>query len=255
MSGSAKFGLLGILLMIVFIAVVWDRENEVDLSRRSTEVIVLPEPAVLTPIGVGTSLAARGGETASSSEGPARARGAARIAPRERRPEPEELERLIEALRPVPPPVAAPSSQEGSEVKEARSTPEYVVREGETLWTIAQGVYGDGGLWGRLHRANRDRIADPDRLTPGQRLICPGARRSKRSTGPALARPVLAPRRYHVVRKGETLFGISRTTLGSGALWEKLLEVNRGRIQDPTRLPPGTRLVIPQGVSSASEER
>ena len=49
----------------------------------------------------------------------------------------------------------------------------YEVREGDTLWSIAEEVLGDPSLWPALYRANRDRIKDPRQVYPGQRLSVP----------------------------------------------------------------------------------
>ena len=49
----------------------------------------------------------------------------------------------------------------------------HVVRRGESLWSIAAEVVGDPWLWPALYRANRDQIADPHTLYPGQRLAIP----------------------------------------------------------------------------------
>jgi nucleoid-associated protein YgaU len=49
---------------------------------------------------------------------------------------------------------------------------------------------GDGTLWPALYRANRDRIKDPARIYPGQRLavpeVAPEAVASVRREGEAL---------------------------------------------------------------------
>ena len=49
----------------------------------------------------------------------------------------------------------------------------YVVGEGETLSSIASKVYGDGSRWQRIYDANRDTMADPDRVEVGMRLRIP----------------------------------------------------------------------------------
>lgn len=49
----------------------------------------------------------------------------------------------------------------------------HVVKEGESLWSIAESVAGDASLWPALFRANRDQIGDPSVLHPGQRLAIP----------------------------------------------------------------------------------
>ncbi len=49
----------------------------------------------------------------------------------------------------------------------------YVVRRGDTLTEIAERVYGDGTLWRRIYRANRDQLDQPDQLRVGQTLVIP----------------------------------------------------------------------------------
>jgi nucleoid-associated protein YgaU len=52
-------------------------------------------------------------------------------------------------------------------------------------------------------------------------------------------------RKFHVVRKGETLSDISYRYYGSAAKWQKILNANHKTIEDPHKLRPGTRLIIP----------
>ena len=49
----------------------------------------------------------------------------------------------------------------------------YVVRAGDTLWSIAEMHYGNGEAYRRILRANWQRIADADHLQPCQRLYIP----------------------------------------------------------------------------------
>ena len=49
----------------------------------------------------------------------------------------------------------------------------YTVKKGDSLWKIAKQFYGDGGLWSRIHDANRNVIKDPDRIQPGSVLRIP----------------------------------------------------------------------------------
>lgn len=46
----------------------------------------------------------------------------------------------------------------------------YVVLPGDSLWKIAQKVYGNGGYWRRIYDANRDKIKDPNKIYPLQVL-------------------------------------------------------------------------------------
>ncbi|MBF0253661.1 MAG: OmpA family protein [Candidatus Omnitrophica bacterium] len=49
----------------------------------------------------------------------------------------------------------------------------------------------------------------------------------------------------YVVRKGDTLWKISRDEMGSGHRWKYLFDLNRQRIPDPNDLVKGQRLLIP----------
>ncbi|MEZ6003258.1 MAG: LysM peptidoglycan-binding domain-containing protein [Planctomycetota bacterium] len=49
----------------------------------------------------------------------------------------------------------------------------YTVRPGDSLWTIARDLYGDGAKWRELFDANRGRLESPDALRAGLELLIP----------------------------------------------------------------------------------
>lgn len=53
------------------------------------------------------------------------------------------------------------------------------------------------------------------------------------------------PHREHVVVHGDSLAGIAYAEYGDAALWRAVADVNR--VDDPSRLRPGTRLLLPAG--------
>lgn len=68
---------------------------------------------------------------------------------------------LAEAQDPPPDP---PATQERT----------HVVREGETLASIARSYLGATEAWQRIWEANRQRVPDPNRIFPGMELVIPG---------------------------------------------------------------------------------
>lgn len=63
-----------------------------------------------------------------------------------------------------------------SEEKPATIKPEpkiYIVKQGEWLWDIARKEYGTAIGWFRIYEANREKIADPELIYPGQRFVIP----------------------------------------------------------------------------------
>lgn len=57
-------------------------------------------------------------------------------------------------------------------------------------------------------------------------------------------KPANAPRTY-VVRQGDTLASISRKFYKSSGRWKKIRDANKGVIDNPAKLKPGTTLTIP----------
>lgn len=79
----------------------------------------------------------------------------------------EALKNALETLRKrsspkrTAPPVRSPT------------TAKYRVRKGESLRTIASSVYGNGDRWRLIYYSNRNRITDPNVLSPGQIIEIP----------------------------------------------------------------------------------
>ena len=74
------------------------------------------------------------------------------------------------------------------------------------------------------------------------------------STAPAAVAPVAAPAargdggapvRTYQVKSGDTLAGIARQFYKNSGQWPKIMEANKGTLEDPTKLKPGMVLVIP----------
>ncbi len=82
----------------------------------------------------------------------------------------------------APEPAPAPAGEERAEpeptpaVKSEAMPAEqgsYTVQSGDTLWNIAETVYGDGSKYAKIFDANTDLLEHPDQIFPGQTLLIP----------------------------------------------------------------------------------
>jgi DNA-binding SARP family transcriptional activator len=127
----------------------------------------------------------------------------------------------------------------------------YLVRPGDTLWSIAEQAYGSGTEYRRLVAANLGRrMADGARFTP-QGVIQPGWILDVPE--PTTWLEFVDGASWYTVRRGDTLSAIAARTLGDGERWAELYELNRatarlpdGRaLDDPNLIWPGLRLRLP----------
>jgi nucleoid-associated protein YgaU len=75
------------------------------------------------------------------------------------------------AVESAPPPATAQHA--GPTAPPASAERTVTVQTGDSLWTIAQAVLGDGSRWTVLYQANRDQIRNPRWIYPGQTLKLP----------------------------------------------------------------------------------
>lgn len=125
-----------------------------------------------------------------------------------------------------------------------RASTTHTVRSGDSLWLLADRYLGDGQQWPRILRANSGLIDDPQMLQTGWVLNIPDRgfpeARERSAMGRATAKTAT-----HVVRGGESLWGIAADHLGSGRRWAEILRVNQQLIRDPKLLRVGWVLEIP----------
>lgn len=73
--------------------------------------------------------------------------------------------------KPVPRPAAKPAQPRPQQPAGGRRT--YVVREGDTLESVAASVYGDPERWPEIYRANTGSVGRGGEVKPGQVLVLP----------------------------------------------------------------------------------
>lgn len=86
---------------------------------------------------------------------------------------------LLDFLTGKAKPAAAPTPAAKTAESPAPAKPAevfYVVKEGDTLWKIAEAHYGagQGTRYLEIFEANKPLLTDPDKIQPGQRLRIPG---------------------------------------------------------------------------------
>lgn len=80
--------------------------------------------------------------------------------------------------KPKPAPTATPPAKTAEAAAPANPAEVfYVVKEGDTLWKIAETQYGHGhgARYMEIFEANKPPLTDPDKIQPGQRLRIPAA--------------------------------------------------------------------------------
>ena len=131
------------------------------------------------------------------------------------------------------------------------------VKTGETLAEIAQHYYGSAAKWRKIYEANRQSIRDPDFIRAGIRLVIPSKAAAAASPAPRATSPAAATSRAdrvaqavqfesYTVRAGDTLSDLAKRFYGSYRAWDKLVELNEGRIRDPNALQVGQSIRVPK---------
>ena len=142
----------------------------------------------------------------------------------------QELPSAPESVQPGVPDQSAPDSSTDAV---------YVVAPGDSLWSIAEKMYGDGRLWTRIAEENEDVVqGTSDLIRVGWRLSIP----------PKNPDPIgdEAPPDTVIVTPGESLWSIAEEFLGDGDQWPKIAEANESVISDPALIQPGWQLVLPK---------
>jgi len=67
----------------------------------------------------------------------------------------------------------APADEAEAPVAEESEGRSYTVESGDTLWKIAEQMYGNGSKYMKIFEANTDLLKNPDQIFPGQKLKIP----------------------------------------------------------------------------------
>ncbi|TME35998.1 MAG: LysM peptidoglycan-binding domain-containing protein [Chloroflexi bacterium] len=165
----------------------------------------------------------------------------------------------VAAAQPVSPAETALVEPAYSESTAARSAPApaspegptYLVRPGDTLWSIAERAYGSGMHYRRLIDANVGRRMPDGRVFSAQGVIQPGWELAVPDAMPEVEE--VDGERWYTVQPGDTLSAIAARLLGDQARWSDLFDLNHGAtspdgshlLVDADVIWPGLRLCLP----------
>ena len=160
----------------------------------------------------------------------------------------------------------------------------YMVKEGDTLKSLAKKYYGKSSKWRKIYNANKDKLSSAsasEKLKKGTKLQIPainytvkkgdtvkdiakkyfGARSKwkliyqankdvitpslKVKTGAKLVIPVPVVCMIYTVRKGETLEDIAEKFYGKSSKWEKIYNANKNKVTASKKVKAGKQLFIP----------
>jgi nucleoid-associated protein YgaU len=209
---------------------------------------------------------------------------------REQRVPPRAGDAAAEDTEPISPSTRtrpANSNSGRSEDYQASGQKTYVVREGDSFWSISARQYGTGKYFRALEEYNKSRLSTSGNagkvLRPGTVIDLPGESQlqsssaRKKSAEPAAPRstkpdpwkeddsaeplsrretasvpnrdPVSAPGTYRV-KDGDTLSTIALRELGTSKRWQEIFQLNRRELDDPQGLKPGMLLKLPPATTA-----
>lgn len=255
MGNSAKFMLVGILVVVLLIAMIWDRSNEQAAETTEKEQYPL-ENSFTNSVGTqttGTADGCTGDEPGVTPSDP--------------------LERTARDVReedPFPPffpPRTEESTWEEEEpddwAREEFETPEettetedpavrlapepktYVTKEGDSFWSIAVAEYGNGAKWKKLYEVNKNVCPDPTLMQKGMKLVIPPLEESTASAPTASAETPTTEPKIYVVKAGDSLSTIAQAKLGKSSRYEEIFELNKDKLASPHDLKVGMKLRLP----------
>ncbi len=160
------------------------------------------------------------------------------------------------ATAPTAPPTATttpttPAATTAPPMTSATESTTYVVKQGDSLWKIADQFYHDGTKGKVIADANKDVIKNADDLAVGMKLTIPPAPEKTADESTATKTTATdtgtghtpATTQKHKVAKGDTLYSLAKEYLGDGDKWKAIVDANPGL--DPNSLPVGKTIIIP----------
>jgi len=118
----------------------------------------------------------------------------------------------------------------------------YVVKDGDTLWSIAQTYYKSGYNWVDIVNANS--IVNPNSIEAGQTFSIPAAKPIMPEAETSSASTSIAPKNAtYTVVTGDDLWNIAVSQYGDGYRWVDIAKANA--LSEPDMIFAGNVLKMP----------
>lgn len=127
----------------------------------------------------------------------------------------------------------------------------YTVKDGDTLWSIAEKKYKSGYNWVDIQQANK--LSNPDTLFAGTKLTLPNVEpkistvivenKGNKQASNSVQTTKITGAIYTIVQ-GDNLWDIAVRAYGDGYAWTKISKANN--LSNPDLIHPGNKLSIPR---------
>lgn len=132
------------------------------------------------------------------------------------------------------------SQQKTETAQESTTLPaKYTVKEGDSLWSIAEKYYKSGYNWVDIQKANN--LTNADLIDNGQTLTIPDAKPNM-PPGEVSSAATEQKKQYTVVT-GDSLWSIAMTMYGTGYKWTDIAQANN--LTNPDMIHAGNVLWLP----------
>ena len=121
----------------------------------------------------------------------------------------------------------------------------YLVKSGDSLWSISENFYKSGYNWVDIAKANK--LENPGMIFAGNKLIIPKAEPkiiADKTISPKMEIDQSIAGNSYTIEKGDSLWNISVRAYGDGFSWTRIAKANS--LSNPNLIFPGNILKIPR---------
>ncbi len=136
-------------------------------------------------------------------------------------------------------PAGQTAEQQKDQIVQTALPTKHTVKQGETLWAIAQTYFKSGYNWVDIARANN--LSNPDRIMAGAVLTIPDVKPIALPTG--VVSSATTEKRQYTVKAGDSLWKIAVAQYDNGYRWSEIARLNT--LANPDLIHAGNILELP----------